>query len=178
MWQTRCVWRCKSIYGCVTTGWSGKRDEGGRFIMQSVPMKMVCAYFRALQSTKVLLCPFHCEVEKRIGSCTLEFISVPPVLASCCRIKKHHKVGIPVPVGSSIGSRPTIPTDHPRLCVPFGEPSLLSLCPSLWSRCFDVYACRLVDRQNETNLLERRSPLPRYDSALIILLLVVCIQRD
>lgn len=46
--------------------------------MQSVPMKMVCAYFRALQSTKVLLCPFHCEVEKQIGSCTLEFISVPP----------------------------------------------------------------------------------------------------
>lgn len=99
--------------------------------MQSVPMKMVCAYFRALQSTKVLLCPFHCEVEKRIGSCTLEFISVPPVLASCCRIKKHHKVGIPVPVGSSIGSRPTIPIDHPRLCVPFGEPSLLSLCLSV-----------------------------------------------
>lgn len=69
--------------------------------MQSVPMKIVCAYFLVLQSTKVLLCPFHCKAEKQIGSCTLEFISVP-LLASYCRIKKHHKVGIPVSAGNPL----------------------------------------------------------------------------
>lgn len=41
------------------------------------------AYFRALQSTKVLLCPFHCGTEKQIGSSTLEFISVLLVAPRC-----------------------------------------------------------------------------------------------
>ena len=116
-------------------------------------MKMVYAYFRALQCTKVLLCPFHCRVEKQIGSCTLEFISVP-LAASYCRIKKHHKVGIPVPAGSlSIGSGPTFltPPATPRFHPPFGKSSFLSLylfynCSRDASTCTNAYKKTLMRR--------------------------------
>mgnify|MGYP004591934911 CR=1 FL=1 len=131
--------------------------------MQSVPMKMVYAYFRALQCTKVLLCPFHCRVEKQIGSCTLEFISVP-LAASYCRIKKHHKVSIPVPAGNlSIGSGPTFltPPATPRFHHPFGKPSFLSLylfynCNRDASTCTNAY--KNVDEENvgETGRLNDR----------------------
>lgn len=83
-----------------------------------------------------LLCPFHREVEKQIGSCTLEFISV----ASYCRIKKHRIKLVYARPGwqtfSSIGSRP------PFLRVANLPFFLSSLCP-LYNLpdcvCFDVH---------------------------------------
>lgn len=77
------------------------------------------------------------------------------------------------PSGSSIGSRgrPFRPSDRSRLCVPFGEPSLLSLC--LPSSLLSNLAIAMLPRMRPPDpSIEKRNELGRSSFNTCILLLI------